>query len=232
METVTILTTANCMPFFVCLCAPEGQAAKTGRWRATAPCQKSILANNAGNLLSSIFLASYCSATLGRSLIISSVRLVWRWSRGILVDLALSCFFLYLVVLGHFCRIYMSWHKHLLHQVRQWDVGWPGFWRGKTPPFLHGLWRPGGMPTTPPEAFLPGTPPGPPPATPFTPPYPPPRTPPRYWLWHLAWNSTKTWQLNGKQLFLVWDHEGHPGIQSCSIRRLVQVTEGGGHSWV
>ena len=64
------------MPFFVCLCAPEGQATKTGRWRAMAPCQKSILANNAGNLLSSIFLASYCSATLGRSLIISSVRLM------------------------------------------------------------------------------------------------------------------------------------------------------------
>ena len=36
----------------------------------------------------------------------------------------------------------------------------------ETPPFLHGLWRPGGMPTTPP---------GPPPATPFTPRYPPPR---------------------------------------------------------
>ena len=175
------------MPFFVCLCAPEGQATKTGRWRATAPCQKSILANNAGNLLSSIFLASYCSATLGRSLIISSVRLMWRWSQGILVDLALSCFFLCLVVLGHFCRIYMSWHKHLLHQVRQWDVGWPGSWRGAwNAAFfawsLEAWW-----------AFLPGTLPGPPPATPFTPPYPPPRTPPRYWLGG-AWARDELWK--------------------------------------
>ena len=55
----------------------------------------------------------------------------------------------------------------------------------ETPPFSHGVWRPGGGPTTPPEAFLPGTPPGPPPpdtVAPFTPPYPPPRTPPRWWL--------------------------------------------------
>ena len=36
----------------------------------------------------------------------------------------------------------------------------------ETPPFLHGTWRAGGMPTTPPELFAtPGTPPGHPPTT-------------------------------------------------------------------
>ena len=178
------------MPFFVCLCAPEGQATKTGRWRATAPCQKSILANNEGNLLSSIFLASYCSATLGRSLIISSVRLMWRWGQGILVDLALSCFFLCLVVLGHFCRIYMSWHKHLLHQVRLLT------WRLKRRLFcmvcggLVGCQR---LRLRLSCQVHPGTPPGPPPATPFTPPCPPPRTPPRYWLGG-AWARDELWK--------------------------------------
>ena len=44
----------------------------------------------------------------------------------------------------------------------------------ETPPFLHGLWRPGGAPVAPPELFLqPGTPLGPPPDTPapFTTPF-------------------------------------------------------------